>query len=156
MELLRCCIPYHETPQFARLLQLLRIRDTPFAFLAAHQREGAAVTREALVNRALQDPALLEFFLESAQELWRQGSSCKPMLALCVLSTSEVLQRCQVVEDPLLRILLPFIFYGLSLDSSPAGGADFFVSVILLPVPSCSPFFWGVQVPQSLESWAPP
>ena len=49
-------LPYHETPQFVRLVQILRLDPRGrFAFLEPMQQSGAPAPREALVLRCVTD-----------------------------------------------------------------------------------------------------
>lgn len=53
--LMRAALPYHQTPQFVRLVQILHLSGTLFEFLAPMQRSGAALPRGVLVERCLVD-----------------------------------------------------------------------------------------------------
>ena len=55
-ELMLAALPYHETEQFVRLVQILRLEPrSRFAFLEPMQKSGAPAPREALVLRCLTD-----------------------------------------------------------------------------------------------------
>jgi len=55
-ELMLAALPYHETEQFVRLVQILRLETRScFAFLEPMQRSGAPLPRETLVLRCLTD-----------------------------------------------------------------------------------------------------
>jgi hypothetical protein len=54
-ELLLCGLPYHATPEFARLVALLQLAGTPWAWLGPAQHSGAPPPRDALVRRCVND-----------------------------------------------------------------------------------------------------
>ena len=54
-DLLLCALPYHATPEFARLLVLLQLNDSVWAWLAPGQQSGAPPPRDALVRRCVND-----------------------------------------------------------------------------------------------------
>lgn len=53
--LMHAALPYHATNEFVRIVQILRLDGTPFAFLEPMQKSGAALPRETLVQRCLTD-----------------------------------------------------------------------------------------------------
>lgn len=54
--LMAAALPYHETPQFVRLVQALRLQPRSlWAFLEPMQGSGAPAPRETLVLRCLTD-----------------------------------------------------------------------------------------------------
>ncbi len=53
--LLSCALPYHDTNDFVRLVQVLHVQGTLFEFLAPMQQSGAALPRETLMLRCLAD-----------------------------------------------------------------------------------------------------
>jgi U3 small nucleolar RNA-associated protein 10 len=55
-ELMSAALPYHETEQFVRLVQILRLEPrSRWAFLEPMQQSGAPVPRESLVLRCITD-----------------------------------------------------------------------------------------------------
>ena len=50
-----CILPYHGTGQFVRVLQILHIQNTVWAFLQPAQKSGAPVPRSSLVQRCQRD-----------------------------------------------------------------------------------------------------
>lgn len=54
-ELLLCALPYHATPEFARLLVLLQLKGSEWEWLTPGQQSGAPPPREALVRRCVND-----------------------------------------------------------------------------------------------------
>ena len=50
-----CILPYHSTGQFVRVLQILHIQNTVWAFMQPAQKSGAPVPRSSLVQRCQRD-----------------------------------------------------------------------------------------------------
>ena len=50
-----CILPYHSTGQFVRVLQILHIHNTVWAFMQPAQKSGAPVPRSSLVQRCQRD-----------------------------------------------------------------------------------------------------
>eukprot|EP00878_Enallax_costatus_P034255 GHUV01037970.1.p1 GENE.GHUV01037970.1~~GHUV01037970.1.p1 ORF type:complete len:188 (+),score=50.03 GHUV01037970.1:644-1207(+) len=54
-DLLLCALPYHSTPEFARLVALLQLKETSWEWLAPCQQTGAPPPRDLLVRRCVND-----------------------------------------------------------------------------------------------------
>lgn len=55
-ELLLCALPYHATPEFARLLVLLQLKGSgPWEWLSPGQQSGAPPPRDVIVRRCVND-----------------------------------------------------------------------------------------------------
>jgi hypothetical protein len=54
-DLLLCALPYHATPEFARLLVLLQLKGSAWEWLTPGQQSGAPPPREAIVRRCVND-----------------------------------------------------------------------------------------------------
>lgn len=54
-----CALPYHSTNEFVRLVQIMQIRGTQWAFLQPMQQSGAALPRGILVQRCRTDKVRL-------------------------------------------------------------------------------------------------
>lgn len=54
-DLLLCALPYHATPEFARLLVLLQLKGCAWEWLTPGQQSGAPPPREAIVRRCVND-----------------------------------------------------------------------------------------------------
>jgi hypothetical protein len=63
-ELLLCALPYHATPEFARLLVLLQLKGTPWEWLAPGQQSGAPPPRDIFVRRCVNDHVSGSFLRE--------------------------------------------------------------------------------------------
>ena len=58
---MKCLLPYHTTGQFVRVVQLMPLEGTLWAFLQPTQQSGAPVPRSSLVQRCQRDQARQHF-----------------------------------------------------------------------------------------------
>ena len=56
--LMACVLPYHGANEFVRLMQLMQIAGTQWAFLQPMQQSGAALPRGILVQRCHNDKVI--------------------------------------------------------------------------------------------------
>jgi U3 small nucleolar RNA-associated protein 10 len=113
-ELLLCALPYHSTPEFARLVALLSLDGTPWAWLGPCQASGAPPPRELLVARCTSDHALLREIARGAQACAEAGLVCRAYLSFYGVLLCEVLCTAPAVSEELLTTLLPFLAKGLA------------------------------------------
>lgn len=93
--LMGCALPYHSTLQFVRLVQTMRL-DGLWTFLGPMQQSGAPLPRSTLVQRCLNDVALLEFICQAAQHAASPGWLSFYGVLLC-----EVIDAVPKVGHPL-------------------------------------------------------
>jgi hypothetical protein len=55
--LLTCMLPYHATPQFSRLVQICRLKDSIWSFLGKMQETGATLPRHAVAQICFENQA---------------------------------------------------------------------------------------------------
>lgn len=114
-ELMSAALPYHETEQFVRLVQILKLEPrSRWAFLAPMQQSGAPAPREALVLRCITDRSLLRFVCELAQRQADTRVAGRVALPFYAVLVCELLVKVQAVDEPLLTMLLPYLLAGLS------------------------------------------
>lgn len=108
-DILICVLPYHETSLFVRVVQLLQLSKTKWAFLEGVQRSGAAPTRAALVNQCISDPGMLDTLCEAAMKVARVPSKSRTVASLAAIIVMEVLAAVPKVETATVNRILPFI-----------------------------------------------
>ncbi|KAF8067371.1 hypothetical protein HT031_002419 [Scenedesmus sp. PABB004] len=116
-DLLLCALPYHATPEFARLVALLQLKGTPWAWLEPAQTSGAPPPRELLVLRCANDEAVLREVCRGAQALGEPGFVSKTYLSFYGVLLSELFATAPSVGEGLLGLLLPFLVSGLRADA---------------------------------------
>ncbi|KAG0589672.1 hypothetical protein KC19_1G038600 [Ceratodon purpureus] len=110
-DILICALPYHETTLFVRIVQLLQLKKTKWAFLERVQKTGAAPTRAALVNQCRSDPAMLDTLCEAAIKVARMPSKTRTIASLTSIIIMEVLAAVPTVETSTVNRILPFVLH---------------------------------------------
>jgi U3 small nucleolar RNA-associated protein 10 len=102
--LMQCALPYHESPTFTRLLALLKIKRTRWAFAGGVAlRGGLALTRATLAKRCSIDAQLLTFIAATAA----RRDAPRLWIAFYALTLSDALREARPrVDDSLLQPLL--------------------------------------------------
>ncbi|KAF6260625.1 hypothetical protein COO60DRAFT_874799 [Scenedesmus sp. NREL 46B-D3] len=112
-DLLLCCLPYHSTPEFARVVALLQLKGTAWEWLAPCQQSGAPPPRQLLVRRCVNDQAVLREVCRGAEAVGQPGCFSKTYLSFYAVLLCEVLAASPHVTEALLTTLLPFLAAGL-------------------------------------------
>ncbi|CAM9439904.1 unnamed protein product [Ectocarpus sp. 6 AP-2014] len=135
-----CCLPWHDTVAFARMVQLLSLKGSRWEFLTPVQKTGSPLPREAIARRCARDFGLLRFLCVSARRAAARAASCSVATAQSTSTSSvsaataagraklfsfyaatvvEALASLGTTSDPLLRALVPTVVHGLSATKSP-------------------------------------
>ncbi|RKP05884.1 hypothetical protein THASP1DRAFT_19205 [Thamnocephalis sphaerospora] len=111
--ILACALPFHETPQFAKLASLLRFGDNSiWGFIRNLRRPIRPLAREMLVDQCVREPALLRAIGDMVRML-KKRTAHKTLYAFYAATAVRVLQRTRNVTDNLVALLLPLIADGL-------------------------------------------
>ncbi|KAL4423978.1 hypothetical protein ABPG75_001279 [Micractinium tetrahymenae] len=114
-ELMLAALPFHETEQFVRLVQVLRLPPRGrFAFLEPMQASGAPAPRDVVVLRCVTDRSLLRFVCDMAQRQADPRLAGRVALPFYAVLVCEYLTKVKGVDEPLLTMLLPYLLAGLS------------------------------------------
>lgn len=116
--LMHAALPYHATNEFVRMVQILHLENTPFAFLGPMQKNGVALPRELLVQRCLADRSLLRFVCDAAQQLGGPRVAARAVMPFFAALLCEIIAATPAVDEPMVAMLLPYIVHGLSADVS--------------------------------------
>ncbi|KAJ7545476.1 hypothetical protein O6H91_09G122000 [Diphasiastrum complanatum] len=102
-------IPYHETSIFVRILQILHLKKTCWAFLDGVKNSGAAPPRAVLVQQCIQDVALLEAICGAASIGSNASSKSRAMTSFAVVILMETLAAVPSISKEIVTRMLPFI-----------------------------------------------
>lgn len=106
--LLMCALPFHETTQFVRLVQLLNLSNNKlWQCLDAVKSNGAILPRAMLVKWCLKDAARLESICNTVKKTAKMKKVNKPLFTLLTLVGIECL--AEGVTEEILRTLLPVL-----------------------------------------------
>eukprot|EP00752_Nemacystus_decipiens_P002133 g2034.t1 len=129
-----CCLPWHDTLAFARMVQLLSLKGSRWEFLTPVQKTGSPLPREAIARRCARDFGLLRFLCVSARSCAARAPSSPSVDSSVSAATAagraklfsfyaavvvEALASLGSASEPLLRALVPTVVHGLSATRSP-------------------------------------
>lgn len=125
--LLLTCLPQHEAPFFARILQLVDLSAMPmWTWLRPYAAAGAPpLSRSAIANRASKDDALLVELLQLAKDIAMSESSSSRILSFVAATVAEALSKqarggtSSQLSEQTVRNVLPFV-----LSACGGGGED--------------------------------
>lgn len=112
--LMNAALPYHATNEFVRLVQILHLEHTPFAFLTPMQSSGAALPRPTLLARCKVDKSLLTFIMDMARDSAMSRLPTGVLMPFYAALVCEMLDSYSVVEENTVTFLLPYLQAGLS------------------------------------------
>ena len=116
--LMHAALPYHSTNEFVRMVQILHLENTLFAFLEPMQKSGVALPRGILVQRCLTDKSLLRYICDTAQQLGGPRVAARAVMPFFAALLCEIIAAMPAVDEPSVAMLLPYIIHGLSADVS--------------------------------------
>lgn len=102
--LMDCILPYHETPQFIRLVQIIYLQDnSKWGFLHEVKKEARVISRSFLAKRALADRSLIDGIFECVEWMvlkHRDAEYKKPStyLSFFTMLMVDYVQSLQKVE----------------------------------------------------------
>ncbi|KAI3978430.1 hypothetical protein MKX01_013228 [Papaver californicum] len=120
-ELVNCALPYHDTPVFVRIVQIVQLKNSKWGFLEAVQKSGAPPPRNVIVQQCIRDRGLLVALCEYAMP----AKKYQPSVAVISFFTTvavEVLGALKVIDADTVRNVIPFVLKGL--DPNVNGGPD--------------------------------
>ncbi len=134
--LMECILPYHETNLFARVLQLLPIKDptSPWHWLRPSQKAGSPLSKLTIKQHCISVPSFLVFLCEmvnkSLKTLRTSSSTTNhPLLGLYTSTVLAVMEDTGTITEELLSRLLPYLVKGLkSLNADYRAGTYMVVS----------------------------
>lgn len=111
-ECLDCILPYHDTVEFVRFVQILYFKeDDAYGFLFTPVKQGGQlITREFIAKRCLVDRRILEWSLDAFLFLLAsQSSLTRPLCPKFVaVLCAEYLDRIKQIDAIILSLILPF------------------------------------------------
>lgn len=113
-ELILCTLPYHDTHEFVRIVQLIDTGNGRWRFLDGVKASGAPPPRKVIVQQCMRDLGVLDAISEYAR-----AKKIQPKIAadFCTTIMMEVLGSSPTVNSDALRIILQYVVSGL--ESSP-------------------------------------
>ncbi|KAI9914486.1 hypothetical protein PsorP6_007826 [Peronosclerospora sorghi] len=88
-------LAYHESTWFVRMVRILHLRPTRWAFLVHTKTHATPLVRAALVQRTIQDPSVVHFLFDTITRVRAQNPQLPSLYALVLL---QVLDQTKVTE----------------------------------------------------------
>lgn len=134
--LLTCILPYHETNMFARVVQLLSIRDpsSKWNWLRPIQKAGVPLSKTAFLQHCISDPAFFAIICEMVMEgikLEIPPSSSRVLFTFYTSTTVGVLDMMPNVTEKFITQLLPHLLGGLKSGLSEMVAASYMITAQL-------------------------
>ena len=125
--LLDCCLLYHDTKWFLKLLQIANLDEpgSPWAFLKGYRQRGSPPGRHAFAERVAHDPNLLSFvggMLFRSVSCWKESPTSAQWhsrVSFYSATVTAAVEAKQPSED-FLRVLLPQLLKGVALKAVPS------------------------------------
>ena len=115
--LVECVLPYHETKLFARVVQLLPLRNesSRWHWLLPLQKEGTPLPKAALLQHCVSVPATLTFVCQMIPRAVEAGvSTVRTVVEFCTSTVIGVLEVVvHTIKEDMVARLLPFVLEGL-------------------------------------------
>ncbi|KAL5216795.1 hypothetical protein ABZP36_008196 [Zizania latifolia] len=118
-ELLLCALPYHDTHAFVRIVQLINLGNSKWAFLNAVKSSGAPPPRSVIVQQCIRDKAVLETLCNYATPT-KELHHLRTVVCFCTAVIVECLGAIPKLDTDIVQRVLGFVFDSLN----PATNGD--------------------------------
>ncbi|KAI9298803.1 hypothetical protein K502DRAFT_298907 [Neoconidiobolus thromboides FSU 785] len=111
---LRCILPYHDTPSFLKMLSILNIEhDTYWSPLIGIRKSKVTFNREQFIKITLKDSQILNFMIQSATTFAKSTPNYSSFFSFYTGFMLGYLQQCSSIEEKTLNLLLPNLLNGI-------------------------------------------
>ncbi|KAK7276819.1 hypothetical protein RIF29_17965 [Crotalaria pallida] len=111
-DLILCALPFHDTHEFVRIVQILDTRNTKWGFLEGVKVSGAAPPRTVIVQQCIRDKGVLEVLCNYASPS-KKFQPSRHVIGFCTAVFVEVMGAAVTVNDDVVKKILPFVVSGL-------------------------------------------
>lgn len=112
-ELVLCALPYHDTPAFVRIVQLLDLGNTKWAFLEGVKTSGAPPPRKVIVRQCIRDKGVLEAICNYASPT-KKFQHGRPVVCFCTAVMVEALGSVPKLDTDIVQKVISFVFDSLN------------------------------------------
>jgi len=128
-ELLLSALPYHDTHAFVRIVQLVNLGNSKWAFLDGVKSSGAPPPRSVLVQQCIRDKAVLETLCNYVTPT-REFSHSRTVVCFCTAVIVECLGAVPKLDTDLVQRVLGFVFD--SLNPEITGDQDYKAGALMI------------------------
>lgn len=139
-EIMMLILPYHETKMFAKVLQLLKLRDTNnrWHWLYPIQKLGIPLAKQTLFNRTASDSTLMKFICKliiiAVEELDIRASSLQTIFSFYYITIIGALETVTKITDTHISDCCPSILKGLVSQKDFCAGSLMIITQIIRKV----------------------
>ena len=133
--IMECVLPYYETKLFARVVQLLPLKDpsSTWHWLRPIQKAGSPLSNLTLVQHCISVQPFLIFVCEMVHrslKVHKHSSASAPRIVLAFYASTilKVLETALPISEDLVSRLLPYIIKGLKSSSMDYRAASYMVT----------------------------
>ena len=133
--IMECVLPYYETKLFARVIQLLPLKDptSTWHWLRPIQKEGSPLSKFTLVQHCISVQPFLMFVCEMVPRSLKvhkrsPASAPRTVVAFYVSTVLGVLETASPVSEDLVSWLFPFVIKGLKSSNMEYRAASYMVT----------------------------
>ncbi|GAB2286469.1 hypothetical protein Dimus_020868 [Dionaea muscipula] len=116
-ELILFALPYHETVEFVRIVQLIDLGNSRWRFLEGVKGSGAPPPKKVIAQQCIRDTGVLEVLCNYATPAKKYKPS-PAVVIFCTAIVAEVLCFAKAVDSNAVNRVLPFVFSGLQSDAN--------------------------------------
>nr|CAH67614.1 OSIGBa0106P14.4 [Oryza sativa] len=128
-ELLLCALPYHDTHTFVRIVQLINLGNSKWAFLDAVKSSGASPPRSVMVQQCIRDKAVLETICNYAAPT-KEFHHSRTVVCFCTAVIVECLGAIPKLDTDIVQRVLGFVFD--SLNPAMKGDQDYKAGALMI------------------------
>uniref|UniRef100_A0A0E0KTI8 BP28 C-terminal domain-containing protein n=1 Tax=Oryza punctata TaxID=4537 RepID=A0A0E0KTI8_ORYPU len=128
-ELLLCALPYHDTHTFVRIVQLINLGNSKWAFLDAVKSSGAPPPRSVMVQQCIRDKAVLETICNYAAPT-KEFHHSRTVVCFCTAVIVECLGAIPKIDTDVVQRVLGFVFD--SLNPAMKGDQDYKAGALMI------------------------
>ncbi|RLM64477.1 uncharacterized protein C2845_PM16G15760 [Panicum miliaceum] len=128
-ELLLSALPYHDTHAFVRIVQLVNLGNSKWAFLDGVKSSGAPPPRSVLVQQCIRDKAVLETLCNYVTPT-REFSHSRTVVCFCTAVIVECLGAVPKLDTDIVQRVLGFVFD--SLNPEITGDQDYKAGALMI------------------------
>ncbi|KAL3521384.1 hypothetical protein ACH5RR_019533 [Cinchona calisaya] len=111
-ELILCALPYHDTHEFVRVVQLINTGNSRWKFLDGVKASGAPPPRKVIVQQCIRDLGVLEVICNYATPS-KKIQPMRTVTSFCTAVVIEVLGSMSTVSSDVVKRILPYVVSGL-------------------------------------------
>ena len=144
-DLLYCCLPYHRTDVFRKIIALLYVRGTKWNWVEGLQKTDSVFERSLFTKQCIRNPTFLNFILQTSKDNALKEHSSSNLTSFLFFVISEYIAfQTSISEELMVKILSYCVFPGLSSRNKDSQSASLLLAMQLSQKLSFSSALAGV------------